>query len=336
MFSFPTELVSHKYYELLNIDSNSCVFEAFKRIRALYHEYHQTQFNIDILYKQILCLSIIYEILNDPKKRNLYNTYGDYLFDKLINTSHYNNNLLNYIFQSSEHNQEPLFIELPIDKMNSGTKLTVQYQEDNNNKKIVELEVVIPKRSKNNDLLVFNHGKKKISIFLKQKNTDNFFVFGNSLLYLDNVSFYDILLKKKYTLTNFYGNKLSIDLAGLQPWSILIYENQGLFSNSSKQREPMFVILNITQPTSFNYQTKLILETLHSQTFQPKETDIVCLVEYLFTNRNYEKLTPQLQTESTNLVNSFLNTINEEKRDNKYIIYKKLLFSILKENYLNK
>ena len=50
MFSFPTQLVSHKYYQLLDINSKSTTKDIFEAIKKLYHEYHKTQFNIDILF----------------------------------------------------------------------------------------------------------------------------------------------------------------------------------------------------------------------------------------------------------------------------------------------
>ena len=104
--------------------------------------------------------------------------------------------------------------------MNSGTNLSIKYQLKSFSKKVVNMDIEIPKRSKNNDSITVDKGKNKVNIFLKQKRNSQFLTFGHNLLSLVNVSIYDILLRKDYIFHNFYGNKLTIKLADLRPWTI--------------------------------------------------------------------------------------------------------------------
>lgn len=331
MFSFPTQLVSHKYYQLLDINSKSTTKDIFEAIKKLYHEYHKTQFNIDILFQQILSLSICYDILNDPGKKDLYDTYGDYLFDKLITPEHYNNKLINYIFQNSNEYEEPLFIELPLEKLNSGDVIPIEYQIDNYSKKSIELDIIVPKRSKNNDLITTYYGKTKISIFLKQQQDSRFFVFGNNLLSKVKISMYDILLHRKQVFSNFYGNKININLDDIHPWSILKYENHGLFSNIPKTKNNLFIVFNILGPEVIDYHTRLYLELLEKKEYPKKDVDYISLIELLFKNFKEEKITPKFQQETTLMVQNILISLKKDTINNKHIIYKKLIFYILKD-----
>ena len=175
MFTFPESLITQKYYKLLNINAQTPLTEANKSLKKLYHEYHQTQFNLDILYRQIQDLSICYDIINDQDKKELYDKYGDFMFDNIIDPQHYDNNLLNHLFQSLESNHEPLFIEISLEKMNYGTEISIKYQSKDFSRKIINLEVVIPKKSKSNDMIQVIIEKEKINIFLKQKKIPDFF-----------------------------------------------------------------------------------------------------------------------------------------------------------------
>lgn len=337
MFTFPKELITHKYYQLLNITSDTPFSESFESIKKLYHEYHRTQFNIDLLYQQIITLTICYTIISDPDKHQLYNQYGDYLFDKIINNEHFDNKLLNYIFQNPEKSQEPFFIEIPLEKMNSGTNLSIKYQLKSFSKKVVNMDIEIPKRSKNNDSITVDKGKNKVNIFLKQKRNSQFLTFGHNLLSLVNVSIYDILLRKDYIFHNFYGNKLTIKLADLRPWTINEYTNQGLFSNNNKRRASLFILFNIKYPQRIDYQSELLLKLLRQQDYQIKKIDIVSILETIFREQEPRKITPLIQQESTTIITDFIATLKKKyKTADENHIYKKMIYTILNNNYIKK
>ena len=336
MSRFPKELITHKYYQLLNITPETPFLEAFESIKNLYHEYHRTQFNIDLLYQQIISLTICYTIISDPDKRLLYNQYGDYLFDKIINNEHFDNKLLNYIFQNPEKNQEPFFIELPLEKMNSGTKLSIKYQSKCFSKKIINLEIDIPKRSKNYDILTITDQRNKIDIFLKQKKNSHFFVFGHNLLSIVDVSIYDTLLQKDYFFNNFYGNKITINLGNLCPWTINEYTNQGLFSETLKKRSSLFILFNIIYPQKLDYQSELLLKLLGPQSYQIKKIDIISILETIFKEQEPGKITPQIQQESTSIITDFITNLKKKKYSStdENHIYKKMIYTILNNNYI--
>lgn len=336
MSTLPKELITHKYYQLLNITPETPFSEAFDSIKKLYHEYHRTQFNIDLLYQQIISLTICYTIITDPDKHQLYNQYGDYLFDKVLNTKHFDNKLLNHIFQNPEKNQEPFFIELPLEKMNSGTNLSIKYQSKCFSKKIINLDIDIPKRSKNYDILTITDQKNKINIFLKQKKNSHFFTFGHNLLSIVDVSIYDILLQKVYIFHNFYGNKISIKLDNLHPWTINEYTNQGLFSETLKKRNSLFILFNIKYPQMIDYKSKLLLKLLEPTNYQIQRIDIVNILETLFEDKHPGKITPQIQQESNTIVTDFITNLKEKKYDtnDENHIYKKMLYTILNNNFI--
>lgn len=335
MFTFPKELITQKYYKLLNINDQTPLSESIKSLKELYHEYHQTQFNLDILYQQIKDLSICYEIINEQDKKKLYDTYGDYIFDKIIDPEHYDNNLLNHLFQSSENNHDPFFIEIPLEKMNSGTEVIIKYQSKDYSRKIINLEVVIPKRSKSNDLISVTNGKEKINIFLKQKKDSRFVSFGYNLLHFTDISFYDILLNNTFTFYNLYGNKLSFEMSKIKLWTLKKFDNQGLFSNDSKYRHSLFILLNIINPDTHNYDKRTLLRIFNSSEYQITEIDIIGLLNILLKDDKPEKITLQSQKDTDNIIKKVMTVIEKETNTNQKYLCQRLLFTML-SNYLIK
>lgn len=335
MFTFPKELITQKYYKLLNINEQSTIAEANKSLKDLYHEYHQTQFNLDILYRQIQELSISYEIINDPIKKKLYDNYGDYVFEKIIDPEHFDNNLLNHLFQSSENSYEPLFIELSLEKMHSGTDLTIKYQSKDLSKKIFNLELVIPKRSKSNDLISVIVEKEKINIFLKQKKDSPFVSFGYNLLHFDDILFYDILLNNTYTFSNLYGNKLSFEMSQIKLWTPVKFDNHGLSSNNSKHRYSLFLLLNITNPNTYNYNNRILIQLLKSSEYQLTQIDIIGLLKILLKDDQSQKTSPQTLKETNVRLKNAMSLIEKEDISQQKCLCQRLIFTIL-NNYLIK
>ena len=329
MFTFPKELITQKYYKLLNINDQTPLFQANESLKRLYHEYHQTQFNLDILYRQIQELSICYDIINDSEKKKIYDTYGDYLFEKIIDPDHFDNNLLNHLFQSSENNNEPLFIEVPLEKMNSGTEITIKYQSRDFSRRIINLELVIPKRSKSNDLISISLGKEKINIFLKQKKDSRFLSFGYNLLHLEDISFYDILLNNTFTFSNLYGTRLYFEMSKIKLWTLKRIDNQGLFSNNSKHSHSLFLLFNIVNPNIQNYNSRTLIHLLKSTEYQLTEIDIIRILNILLKSDQSEKITPQSQKEANLSVKKIMSLIENEDINNQNRVCQRLLFTIL-------
>lgn len=329
MFTFPRELITQKYYKTLNINDKTPLSEANKSLRKLYHEYHQTQFNLDILYQQIRELSICYDIINDPEKKKIYDTYGDYIIEKIVDPEHFDNNFLNHTFRGSDHG-EPFSIELSLEKMNTGDEVTVKYQFRELSKKTIDLEVKIPKKSKSNDLISVTLGKEKINIFLKQKKDSRFLSFGYNLLYTSEISLYDILLGNTFTFSNLYGNKLSFEMSKTKLWTLKKFDNQGLSSNNPNNKHSLFLFLNIINPDTQKYNSRTLLHLLKSPEYFLTELDIINLINIIFKNDvQSEKINPLVQKKTKIGVQKIMELINKESNTNQYNLCQRLLFTII-------
>lgn len=218
MFSLPSKLITYYYYDLLHIKKDTSHNICLEKLRHMYLNYHKTELDLDNLYNKLLDLSIVFNLLNDNSLKMMYDTYGDYILNKLIVREHFNNKILNlHMKKECIH-----YIHLEINDLQSGTKI---YKEG--------IEINIPKNSKVNDIISIKKNEKDIH-FVLQLST-KFIVCGYNLLTIVPISMYDILLNTTYEFVNIYDKKINISLNSIQYLEFFSVNNSGMMKNNTHQ-----------------------------------------------------------------------------------------------------
>jgi hypothetical protein len=250
MFQIPSDLISHSYYKIVNLTKKNSVSEFLESIKIHYFNYYESNLNYETLYEHILNLSILYFIITSQNCKYYYDLYGDYLFNKLINKKHFNNELLNLLFNKNI-DYDIINLNVTQEQLISGYNKIIILNKDSNDPKDLlyflvdkyainqKININIPKNSKHYDIITINNN---IKIILNLISNNTFIIVGYNIFYDFKINIKNIFIEKQVSFLNYFGKNILLNINDININSIHIIKNEGFRDNLNNKNNFYYII----------------------------------------------------------------------------------------------